>query len=116
MAALASRFPNDNEVAVIAADAWLMAPADDAEEWKLNACLAMPLLESALKRNPDDTAAIHFYIHATEAAGVPEKAEAYADRLAALAPNASHLVHMPSHTYYWVGRYEDAGENQYARG
>ena len=32
------------------------------------------------------------------------------DRLAALAPRASHLVHMPSHTYYWVGRYEDAAK------
>jgi tetratricopeptide (TPR) repeat protein len=108
MAALADRYPNDNEIAVISADAWLMAPADNAEEWKLNAGLAMPLLEAALKRNPNDTAAIHFYIHATEAAGVPEKAEPYADRLAGLAPKASHLVHMPSHTYYWVGRYEDA--------
>jgi tetratricopeptide (TPR) repeat protein len=28
-----------------------------------------------------------------------------------LAPKASHLVHMPSHTYYWVGRYEDAAKS-----
>jgi tetratricopeptide (TPR) repeat protein len=108
MAALATSYPDDKEIAVMAADAWLMTPADSAEEWKLNARLAMPLLEGVLKRDPDDTPAIHFYIHATEIAGVPEKAEAYADRLAALAPRASHLVHMPSHTYYWVGRYEDA--------
>ena len=72
--------------------------------------LAMPLLEGVLKRNPNDTPAIHFYIHATEIAGVPALAEPYADRLAALAPRASHLVHMPSHTYYWVGRYEDAAK------
>jgi hypothetical protein len=108
MAGLASRYPEDNEIAVIAADAWLMTAAESAEEWKLNARLAMPLLEGVLKRNPNDTPAIHFYIHATEAAGVPALAEPYADRLAALAPKASHLVHMPSHTYYWVGRYHDA--------
>ena len=108
MAALASEYPDDREIAVIAADAWLITHAETAEEWKLNARLAIPLLERVLKRNPDDTPAIHFYIHATEAAGVPAKAEPYADRLAALAPKASHLVHMPSHTYYWVGRYEDA--------
>jgi tetratricopeptide (TPR) repeat protein len=70
----------------------------------------MPLLEGVLKRNPNDTPAIHFYIHATEIAGVPGLAEPYADRLAALAPRASHLVHMPSHTYYWLGRYEDAAK------
>jgi len=110
MAGLASQYPDDKEIAVIAADAWLMTKAENAEEWKLNAGLAMPLLEGVLKRDPNDTPAIHFYIHATEIAGVPQKAEAYADRLAALAPKASHLVHMPSHTYYWVGRYEDAAK------
>jgi tetratricopeptide (TPR) repeat protein len=70
----------------------------------------MPLLEAVLKRRPDDTGAIHFYIHATEIAGVAGKAENYADRLPALAPRASHLIHMPSHTYYWVGRYQDAAD------
>lgn len=110
MAALANRYPQDNEIAVIAADAWLITHADSAEDWKLNARLAMPLLEGVLNRDPDYTPAIHFYIHATEMAGVPALAEPYADRLAALAPKAGHLVHMPSHTYYWVGRYEDAAK------
>jgi tetratricopeptide (TPR) repeat protein len=110
MGGLASQYPEDKEIAVMAADAWLMTKANSAEEWKLNARLAMPLLEGVLKRDPSDTPAIHFYIHATEIAGVPEKAEPYANRLAALAPRASHLVHMPSHTYYWVGRYEDAAK------
>ena len=110
MAGLASQYPEDKEIAVIAADAWLMTKADNAEEWKLNARLAMPLLEAVLKRDPNDTPTIHFYIHATEIAGVPALAEPYADRLAVLAPKASHLVHMPSHTYYWVGRYEDAAK------
>jgi len=108
MAALASHYPDDSEIAVIAADAWLMTKAETPEEWKLNAELAMPLLERVLASHPDDTGAIHFYIHATEMAGVPGRAERYADRLAGLAPRASHLVHMPSHTYYWIGRYQDA--------
>jgi len=110
MAALAAEYPDDNEIAVIAADAWLMTEADTTEDWKLNAELAIPLLEAVLRRSPNDTPAIHFYIHASEIAGRPALAEPYADRLAALAPRASHLVHMPSHTYYWVGRYEDAAK------
>jgi tetratricopeptide (TPR) repeat protein len=110
MGALASKYPEDNEIAVIAADAWLMTKAETPEDWKLNSGLAIPLLQRVLQRNPNDTPAIHFYIHATEAAGRPELAELYADKLAALAPKASHLVHMPSHTYYWVGRYEDAAK------
>jgi hypothetical protein len=67
-------------------------------------------LETVLARNPTHTPAIHFYIHAAEIADVPARAERYADALGALAPNASHLVHMPSHTYSWVGRYADAAE------
>ncbi|HET7852606.1 MAG TPA: hypothetical protein VFK91_07665, partial [Methyloceanibacter sp.] len=110
MSALASKYPEDNEIAVIAADAWLITKADTAEDFKLNSELAIPLLEGVLRRNPNDTPAIHFYIHATEGAERPQLAEPYADRLAALAPRASHLVHMPSHTYYWVGRYEDAAK------
>jgi tetratricopeptide (TPR) repeat protein len=37
-----------------------------------------------------------------------KKAEAAADRLAPLAPDAGHLVHMPGHIYYRIGRYADA--------
>ncbi|HEX8667906.1 MAG TPA: hypothetical protein VF727_05995 [Allosphingosinicella sp.] len=110
MAALAARHPEDKEIATIAADASLIAMGDTPKEQARNAAKAIPLLEGALKRDPDYTPAIHFYIHATEMAGAPAKAEPYANRLAALAPRASHLVHMPSHTYYWVGRYQDAAD------
>ncbi|TFI59853.1 hypothetical protein E2493_03220 [Sphingomonas parva] len=110
MAKLASAHPADDSIAVITADAWLMTKAKTPNDWKRNAELAMPLLERVLNRRPDDTPAIHFYIHASEIAGVPARAEPYADRLGALAPKASHLVHMPSHTYYWVGRYQDAAD------
>ena len=111
MMALAARYPEDSEIAVMTADAWLMTKAETEEEWKLNADLAMPLLEGVLQRHPTDVGAIHFYIHATEMAGVAGRAEPYADKLEALAPKASHLVHMPSHTYYWVGRYQDAANS-----
>jgi tetratricopeptide (TPR) repeat protein len=65
-------------------------------------------LERAMARNPDHPGAIHLYIHAVEASDRPERAEAPADRLAALMPGAGHVVHMPSHIYYRVGRYRDA--------
>lgn len=104
MDALATAYPDDDAIAVVAADAALIASGENAE------AMARPvaLLETVLKRNPDYAPAIHFYIHATEIAGFPGRAEPYADRLGKIAPAASHLVHMPSHTYYWVGRYADA--------
>ena len=109
MQRLADRYRSDDELTTIAADAWLIALAHNtAESDREGGNHAIPLLMRILKRNPDYTPAIHFYIHATEAIGKPGLAEPYADKLAALAPNASHLVHMPSHTFYWVGRYQDA--------
>lgn len=103
---LAAENPDDVELAVLAADA-LMVTAS----LKNNMAVmprAMTLLEGALKRSPDDAGAIHFYIHASEMSAVTAKAEPYADKLGGIAPAAGHLIHMPSHTFYWVGRYRDA--------
>ena len=66
------------------------------------------VLEDILKRAPDHPGALHLYIHAVEASTTPERAEAAADRLFTLMPGAGHVVHMPSHIYYRVGRYADA--------
>jgi tetratricopeptide (TPR) repeat protein len=97
--------PANTDLPLIATEAMLTA-------WrrgdKTQAALALPIIEPILKREPDNTAAIHYYIHATEMAGTPALALPYATRLAALAPKASHLIHMASHTYLHVGQYEDA--------
>ncbi|HZZ32012.1 MAG TPA: hypothetical protein VFE10_08455 [Phenylobacterium sp.] len=103
---LARENPTDNEIAILAADAWMIPTAN--RETQANLPRALELIGGALRRKPDDTGAIHFYIHATEMSGFGGQAEAYADTLQRLAPSASHLTHMPSHTYYIVGRYEDA--------
>ncbi|HTT98834.1 MAG TPA: hypothetical protein VMF58_12350 [Rhizomicrobium sp.] len=65
-------------------------------------------LESILKKEPLHPGALHLYIHAVEASTTPERAEAAADKLEPLMPAAGHIVHMPSHIYFRVGRYEDA--------
>lgn len=64
-------------------------------------------LERVLARTPEHPLANHLYIHAVEAEH-PEWAEACADRLRVLVPGAGHLVHMPSHIYIRVARYESA--------
>jgi tetratricopeptide (TPR) repeat protein len=63
-------------------------------------------LESVIRRDPNHLGAVHYYIHATEASSNPERALAYANKLAAMAPNAGHIVHMPSHVYIRTGDYE----------
>ncbi len=97
--------PNDVEAAIFDAEAWLIMEGHGDPS---GPTIAVQALQPLVPRHPDHTGLIHFYVHATEDSGQPQLAEPYADRLAELAPMASHLVHMPSHTYYRVGRYEDA--------
>ena len=65
-------------------------------------------LESVIKRDPNHLGAIHYYIHAVEASNSPERALAGANRLAAMAPAAGHIVHMPAHVYIRTGDYAAA--------
>jgi tetratricopeptide (TPR) repeat protein len=74
-------------------------------------------LESVIRRDPDHLGALHYYIHAVEASNTPERALPAANKLAALAPGAGHIVHMPAHVYIRTGDYaaavktnEDAAE------
>src|SRR5258706_3705190 len=61
-----------------------------------------------MKRDPNHLGAVHYYIHAVEASSSPERALAGANKLAALAPGAGHIVHMPAHVYIRTGDYEAA--------
>jgi hypothetical protein len=103
MERLAARYPMDDAINVIAADARMVA-SDDMKEGST----AQRLLERVLARSPEHSGAIHMYIHLTDWIDRQDLAEPHAERLGRIAPAASHLVHMPSHTFYGVGRYRDA--------
>jgi len=111
----AVRFPDDDVTMVLAAEAAMTAQPWDYWERggrtpKPWAARAIPLIEKVLARSPDQAQAIHLYIHLTEGSANPGWAEAAADRLQSIAPRSAHLVHMPSHTFYGVGRHKDAIE------
>ena len=104
-------FPDDVDVAVLTAEAlmnlypWSYWTRDASpKEYTLE---LLGLLEWAMQQEPTHIGANHYYIHAVEE-HFPERAEPVADRLRTLAPDAGHLVHMPGHIYYRVGRYQDA--------
>lgn len=65
-------------------------------------------LNAVLKLDPNHPFANHLYVHAVEASPHPERAIVAADRLAGLQPALAHNVHMPSHIYIRVGRWDDA--------
>jgi tetratricopeptide (TPR) repeat protein len=113
MGKLAADLPDDNEIALLYAEAVMdLSPWNywqpGGHEPNPQSAAIVPTLERVLAKDSNHPGAIHFYIHAVEASDRPQRAEAYADRLRGAIPNAGHLVHMPSHIYYRVGRYLDA--------
>jgi tetratricopeptide (TPR) repeat protein len=116
MAKVAARYPDDDDIATLYAEAVMdLSPWDywgpGGHEPHPQSVPIVPTLERVLARNANHPGAIHLYIHAVEASDRPKRAEPYADRLRGAVPNAGHLVHMPSHIYYRVGRYLDALED-----
>jgi tetratricopeptide (TPR) repeat protein len=58
-----------------------------------------------LQKDPRHPAALHYYIHVTEASRQPEVALPGADSLLRLFPGVAHMVHMSSHEYERIGFY-----------
>lgn len=112
MSALARRHPRDADVLTLAADA-LMAPHGRdywrrdgrPQEWTR---IILGTLDEALRLAPDHPGAHHLRIHVLEDSPHPQRALDSAERLPALAPGLGHLVHMPTHVYFHMGRYADA--------
>jgi tetratricopeptide (TPR) repeat protein len=57
------------------------------------------LCEEVLKENPKHPAALHYYIHLTEASRHPEVALESANSLKETMPGVAHMIHMSSHEY-----------------
>src|SRR5882724_8031764 len=112
MREVARQFPDDLEASTFFADSmmnlrpWNLWTPDGAPQPGTEEIVAT--LERVIAKNPNHPGALHLYIHAVEASREPGRAEAAADRLLPLMPGAGHLVHMPAHIYWRVGRYGDA--------
>jgi tetratricopeptide (TPR) repeat protein len=96
MGKLAADFPDDNEIAVLYAEALMdLSPWNywqpGGHEPNPQSAAIVPTLERVLVNDPSHPGAIHFYIHAVEATDRPERAEPFADRLRGAIPNAGHL-------------------------
>ena len=114
MGDLAAQYPDDMNAASIYAEAlmntmpWNYWSDDGIAKLETSAVIAS--LEKVMEAEPDHPLALHLYIHALEASSDPNRAEAAADRLLNLVPGAGHLVHMPSHIFFRIGRYNDAAQ------
>jgi tetratricopeptide (TPR) repeat protein len=115
MGELVKKYPDDLDAATLYAESMM-----NLRPWQLWSLDGKPaegtldivaVLEGVLKRDPNHSGANHYYIHTVEASPNPEKALPSARRLGGIAPNAGHLVHMPSHIYIRTGDYTEAAQS-----
>jgi len=111
MEKLMNKYPDDPDASVLFAGAAMNAQPWDY--WNLDGSTkgrteqVIATLDKVLKKHPNHAAAMHYHIHISESMR-PEIAEGSADNLAPQLPGAGHLIHMPSHIFMRVGRYQDA--------
>lgn len=109
------QFPDDPDVGALYAESlmnlqpWDYWDAQGNPKGRIEEIVSV--LEAVMKLRPNHPGANHFYIHAVEASNNPDRAVPAAERLENLVPGSGHLVHMPSHIYIRVGRYDDAARS-----
>jgi tetratricopeptide (TPR) repeat protein len=113
--AVSRRFPADDDAAALYGEALM-----DLRPWNYwtnggrpkapSTLEALRVLEPVVKRNVNHPGACHYYIHAIEASNEAGKALACAERLGSVMPGAGHLVHMPTHIYIRLGKWDIAAD------
>jgi tetratricopeptide (TPR) repeat protein len=110
IAKVAEAYPDDLDAATLHADAlFLLEPRRGTRDVKSPSVQRLHrVLERILAKDVRHPGACHLYVHATESTVVPERATACAEFLGKSIPGASHINHMPSHTWNEVGRWGDS--------
>ena len=103
MSGLVKSYPGDNDIKALYIDAVMLEHKWDfyntdrsPKQWTPE---LVALCETILKNDPNHPAAMHYYIHLTEASANPSLALAGADRLKDDMPGVGHMVHMATHMY-----------------
>ena len=109
MARLHERFPDDPEAAIFHALALSMAasPADRTYARQLR---AGEILEREFARRPNHPGVAHYLIHTYDYPALAQRGLPAAEHYAGIAPDANHALHMPSHIFTRVGRWDASVE------
>ena len=105
MANLVADYPDDMEAKIFyALSVNQNASANDQSYSKQ--LQAAAILEPLFEQHPEHPGLAHYIIHAYDHPPLAERALTAAERYASLAPDAPHALHMPSHTFTRVGRWQ----------
>ncbi len=103
---LHGKYPDHQEIAAFYALGLIWASeeyGDGSPQLRKSARIADAILEE----NPNHPGALHYKIHALDGPISAADAKMAADRYSKVAPDAAHALHMPSHIYLALGRWDD---------
>ncbi len=105
MQQLSEKYPNNHEVSAFYAISLLGTSRNgrDEELYDKSARIA----KGILKENPNHPGALHYLIHSYDDPKHAHLAIDAADEYSVVAPDAAHALHMPSHIYVAMGKWEN---------
>ncbi|NNM71549.1 hypothetical protein [Enterovirga aerilata] len=107
MEGLAARFPDDPEARIFYALA-LNVAASPTDKTYAKPLKAAEILEAEWTRQPEHPGVAHYLVHTYDFPSLAERGLTAAERYAEIAPDAPHALHMPSHIFTRVGRWEQS--------
>ena len=110
MRKVATAYPDDPDAAALTSLAAMFAAynADlSAEQHKAHKEEAISRADGVFQRYPKHPGGVHYLIHATDNPANAARGLDAARRYAAIAPNAEHALHMPSHIFLQLGLWDD---------
>lgn len=107
MEAVAAEHPKDVEARLFYALA-LAQSALPTDKTYVNQLKAASILEEEFARQPEHPGLAHYIIHSFDVPPLASRGLNAARRYAAIAPDAAHALHMPSHTFTRLGLWQDS--------
>ena len=105
--ALAAKYPEDDEAQIF--DALYVAGTQSQADQTYAAYLkAAAVLEKQFVKHPDHPGVAHYLIHSYDAPPIAKQGLTAARKYSAIAPDAPHALHMPSHIFTRVGEWQDS--------
>lgn len=110
MGRLHQRFPDDAE-AMIQYALLLGVASNPTDRTYADQLRGAEMLERELVRQPEHPGIVHYLIHLYDYPALAARGVRFAERYGRLAADAPHALHMPSHIYTRIGRWEDSVES-----
>ena len=108
MAELHRRYPDDDNAAAFYALSLIAVRSSDRSANMARRLRAIDILQRLFKEEPNNPAAAHYLIHATDTPQLAHLGLEAARRYGSIAPDAPHALHMPAHIFTELGMWQDS--------